>query len=152
MDCIIKRDLENVDWDELAELYWAGMVVDGVAPELQIPKPAGAEWERYVQITRQEFAGSDLTCLVYVDGKCVGGAHAVTDGARDGGIFGLVAHGDYRGRGLGTRIMQELLKDLRNVSVILNASEKSEGIFRKLGFRTLRRGMALRYSEEDFAD
>jgi GNAT superfamily N-acetyltransferase len=150
MHITLKRDLIGVDWDEVAELYWAGMIAGGDDPHLQsLPKPQGDDWQAHVRTTRLEFTGSDLTCLAYADGKCIGGVHALTDGARDAAVFGLVVHPAYRGQGVATCIMQTLLEDLENVSVLLNASTMSEGIFRKLGFRPLRRGMALRYSQDD---
>ena len=147
MNLLIKRDLIGVDWQEVAGLYWEGMVADETGVSPNAPRPTGSDWENYVRMSRGEFEGSDLICLAYVDGRCVGGGHALTDRARDGAIFGLVVHPQFRRRGIGTRIIRELVNDLGNVSVIVHPSAASEGIFRNLEFKTLKHAMGLRYGE-----
>src|ERR1700728_2017699 len=116
MNLFVKRDLIEVDWQEVAALYWDGMVADETGVFPNAPRPTGSGWDDYVRISRGEFEGSDLTCLVYVEGRCVGGGHALTDRARDGAIFGLVVHPQFRRRGIGMRIVRELVRDLGNVS------------------------------------
>lgn len=142
MDFTIKRDVIGVNWEMVAELYWVGMVGGESRPE-------GREWEEYVQRTRGEFEGSDVVCLVMSDGRCVGGGHAVSDGARDAAIYGVVVHPEFRRRGIGIRIVQELLKDLEGVSVLLNSSEMAASLYARLGFQPLKRAMGLRYPIED---
>jgi len=142
MNLEIIRDLQGVNWNDVAALYWIGMAGDE-------PKPARDAWDDFVRTTRAEFEGSDFVCLAQVDGRPVGAAHAVTDGARDGAIFGLVVHPEFRRQGIGTRIVRELLDDLKRVSVLLHASELSQEIFHRLGFKPLKRAMGLRYHDDD---
>src|SRR4051812_41263783 len=104
MSVQFQRDLSGVNWDELAGIYSKCFGMKGSADEV-----------------RAEFEGSDYVCIAMADGRAIGGGHAISDGVRDGAIYGVAVDPEWRNRGVGTSIVQELLNDLKNVSVVLNA-------------------------------
>lgn len=146
MNLQIKRDLVDVNWNELADLYWEGMV----AEVLGIGRPVGQAWEKFAAENRQELERSDHVAIAYVDQRCVGAVHALSDGVRDAAIFGLVVHPQFRRRGIATRLVEALLADLGFVSIMVRSNEASEPIFTKFGFRTLNHVMALRHNESAY--
>ena len=134
MNLIFKRDLLDVNWQQITEVYQAAL-----SPHADL---AGV---------KAEFERSDLACFAIVDDRIVGGAHAITDG-RDAAIYGVAVHPDFQSQGIGTQMVPELLRDLKGVSVILNAGPQSQSLYRRLGFRPLKYAMALRYSDDAYAD
>jgi GNAT superfamily N-acetyltransferase len=135
MNVVLKRDLVDIDWKQLSEVYRRCFGFDVVLHEIQ-----------------KEFRGADLVCIAVVDDRIVGAAHAFTDHIRDAAIYGLVVHPDFQRCGIATQIMNELLKDLPNVAVLLNSSPEAEPLYRKLGFRHLKHAMGLRFPEEEYRD
>ncbi|HEY1686332.1 MAG TPA: GNAT family N-acetyltransferase [Tepidisphaeraceae bacterium] len=141
MNIQIKHDLTGINWNELANLYWEGMV----AELLRIPRPQAEAWEKFAAENRLELENSDHVCLAYVEERCVGAVHALSDGVRDAAIFGLVVHPEFRRRGIATQLVQELLADLGPVSILVRPDAASAPIFRKFEFRALSDVMALRH-------
>jgi ribosomal protein S18 acetylase RimI-like enzyme len=82
------------------------------------------------------------------EGVPVGMVSAVAYGSL-GFIGWLIVHQDFRGRGLGTRIMEHALKHLQTQGVeviLLDATKKAIPLYERLGFCKVMRSLRLRIS------
>lgn len=75
--------------------------------------------------------------------ELVGFASAVSDGVLCALVQNLVVHPDYRGRGLGSRLLRELTRTLRKegiscIYVLGTRTRKARGFFSRVGFQPLR--------------
>jgi len=117
----------GVDWSELSELY-------RVAP-LGIKS---ADW------LRTAFSNSMFKCFAVESGVVVGAGRAVADGVDVSYICDIAVHPSHQGKGVGTRIVSDLLDRSRgHRKVILYSVPGREALYRKLGFRKMRTAMAI---------
>ena len=134
MDLTLKRDLEGVDWREVAALY-----AETLGPE--DPAQLQRTWSR-----------SHATALAYVDGGLAGVARAISDGEREALIVGVAVRPAYQGRGVGAAMMRALMEGVRGTAIILTCTEdENVAFYERLGFRTLKRAMAHGYSADAYA-
>ena len=124
----LKRDIENVDWRALADVYR-----ETLGPE----DPA--------QLART-WAKSYATVLAYADERLVGAGRAISDGEREALIVGVVVLPSYERRGIGSAIMGALTEAVKGTAILLTCEEdENVSFYRKAGFRTHKRVMALGY-------
>jgi ribosomal protein S18 acetylase RimI-like enzyme len=64
----------------------------------------------------------------------VGFARCMTDYAFNGQINNIVVDEKYRGRGIGRRLVQEILTSSEHITYVLRADPHNIGFFRRLGF------------------
>ena len=135
MNLALKRDIENVDWQAVAGVY---------AETLGQEDPA--------QLART-WAKSYATVLAYADGRLVGAGRAISDGEREALIVGVVVLPPYQRQGIGSAIMRALTEELKGTAILLT-SEDDENVpfYRKAGFRTHKRVMALGYRGDVYAE
>lgn len=77
------------------------------------------------------------TVLAFDNELLVGVSRVMWDGGEIATIINVIVHPDYQGQGIGTRMVQLLLKEIEklNVSyVTLNAVEGTERFYSRLGF------------------
>ncbi len=100
--------------------------------------------------THLEILANSHAVVVAVDGesgRVVGFANAISDGALSAYIPLLEVRPDWQGRGIGTRIVEELCGELDDMYMIdLVCDEELEDFYEPLGFQTLS-GMARRQYE-----
>jgi ribosomal protein S18 acetylase RimI-like enzyme len=135
MNVTLKQDIENVDWQALADVYR-----ETLGPE----DPAQLErtWSR-----------SYATVLAYADGRLVGAGRAISDGEREALIVGVVVLPSYQRRGIGSRMMAALTEALKGTAILLTCEEdENVSFYRQLGFRTHKRVMALGYRGDVYAE
>ena len=126
----LKQDIENVDWQALADVY---------AETLGAEVPAQLE---------RTWAKSYATVLAYVDGRLVGAARAISDGEREALIVGVVVLPAYQRRGIGLRMMAALTEAVKGTAILLTCEDdENVSFYRKAGFRTHKRVMALGYRD-----
>jgi N-acetylglutamate synthase-like GNAT family acetyltransferase len=85
---------------------------------------------------------SHLVLTAWDGKKLVGFASAVSDGVLCGLVQNLVVHPDYRGNGLGTRLLQELAASMRRQRIpclyaLGTRGKKAGSFFRRVGFHPL---------------
>jgi GNAT superfamily N-acetyltransferase len=120
-------DQDEVDWDELSELY-------RVAPLGHKPPDA----------LMTVFANSMYKCFVYADGRLVGVGRALADGLDCAYIGDVAVHPDLQGVGLGRSIIKRLVELAQgHRKVILYANPGKEGFYAKLGFLPMNTAMAI---------
>jgi ribosomal protein S18 acetylase RimI-like enzyme len=83
---------------------------------------------------RRAFLNSSVVCFAYDSVRLIGASRAITDGEYHGLIHDVAVLPEYQGRGIGRRMMQELLDRLPVWRVMLVADEGVQGFYRKLGF------------------
>lgn len=135
MNIEIKRTLEGIDWRLIsATLQSVGMAYH--SPEKH----------------KQAFESSYAVVFLYDHSTLVGFGRAISDGAYQAAIYDCAVTQEYQGRGLGTLIVQEILKDLEGMNVILYASPGKEGFYQKQGFRKMKTGMAYFVHRESMSE
>ena len=118
---------ENIDWQELSDLY-------RIAP-LGEKKPENL---------KTAFTNSMFKCFVFDQGKIVGVGRALADGIDCSYICDMAVHPSYQGRGLGKRIAAKLVKlSQGHKKIILYANPGKEGFYKKLGFKMMSTAMAI---------
>jgi ribosomal protein S18 acetylase RimI-like enzyme len=134
LNVILRRDIEDVDWQAIADVY-----SETLGPE--DPEQLARTWPR-----------SFAAVMAYADDRLVGVARAISDGERESLIVGVAVLPAYQGQGVGTAMLRELTDDLQGTAILLTCED--DGNFRfyeKAGFRTHKRVMALGYPEEVYA-
>jgi GNAT superfamily N-acetyltransferase len=121
------QSADAVDWDELSELY-------RIAP-LGIKS---GDW------LKTAYSNSMFKRLAFDDGKIVAAGRAVADGVDCSYLCDIVVHPDYRGSGLGKRLIQALVDLSRgHRKIILYAVPGREPLYAKFGFRRMTTAMAI---------
>lgn len=110
---------EDMDWEELHQLYLAADMVQETAADLQ----AG-------------FSKSTFMCFAYDSGSLIAAGRALAEGKDSSYICGVAVHPDYRGNGIGKEVMTRLITLSRGRrKIYLHAAPGKESFYRKLGFQ-----------------
>ena len=112
-----RQDHSSVDWQELKRLFIE----------------AGLGGRKGDKLGRA-FINSPIVCYAYDARRLVGVARAVTDGEYHAVIYDVAIHPDYQGRGLGRKVMGNVLERLPVWRVMLVASSDVQGFYTRLGF------------------
>ena len=127
-------DQNDVNWDELSELY-------RVAPLGE--KPAGALLTVYTNSMYKAF--------IYSAERLVGAGRAIADGLDCAYLADVAVHPDHQGIGLGKAIIGRLVAMTEgHKKVILYANPGTEGFYLKLGFLPMNTAMAI-WADRDMA-
>ncbi len=135
MNVTLERDIENADWQAVADVY-----AETLGPE--DPAQLARTWAR-----------SFATVLAYVENRLVGVARAISDGEREALIVGVVVLPPYQGQGIGSAIMRALTEAVKGTAILLTVPDEENLSFcRKAGFRMHKRVMALGYRGDVYAE
>ncbi len=125
MDITIKTNTAGVDWAAVsAILQSVGMAYYAPA------------------IHEKAFVASLCAVFVYDGGKLIGFGRALSDGAYQAAIYDCAVAQPYQGKGIGKRIVREILDKVTGCNVILYAAPGKENFYGRLGFRKMKTGMA----------
>lgn len=106
--------------------------------------PSPPSPERHLELLR----GSDAVAIAVDDAAVVGFATAISDGVLSAFIPLLEVLPSHQRRGIGTELVRRLLTQLEHLYMIdVCCDADLEVFYRRLGFRTLDRGMGLRRRE-----
>ena len=120
-------DQNNINWDELSELF-------RIAP-LGEKSPADLE---------TVFSNSQYKCFIYEDSTLIGVGRALADGLDCSYICDVAIHPEHQGLGLGKQIIKKLVTLSKgHKKIILYANPGKEGFYRKLGFMRMNTAMAI---------
>ena len=132
----IKSDIENVDWDRLAQVYRAAY--GSTISKERIRTIFERSWE---------------TRIALWDGEIVGGVYAFSDGELDASIHGLATHPDFQKRGIGRALMQSIAAAFDpHIALLLTTEPHNENFYRKIGFRPLKGAMAINFPAAQMED
>lgn len=119
--------LDDVDWEELSELYRVA--------------PLGIKPAKNLQIV---FANSKFRCFVYEQERLVAAGRALADGVDTSYICDVAVLPTHQGTGLGKQIVSRLVKLSRgHKKIILYAVPGKEPFYAKFGFRRMLTAMAI---------
>lgn len=119
--------LENINWDELSNLY--------------LIAPLGKKDPSDLKIA---FSNSMYKCFVTDSGNLIAVGRALADGIDCSYICDVAVHPDYQGRGIGKEVVSRLVAlSSKHRKIILYAAPGKEGFYRKLGFLRMATAMAI---------
>lgn len=107
----------GVDWAELVELF-------------KVAHLGGREGDK----VKRAFENSTVVCFALDGTRLIGAARALSDREYHATVYDVVVHPDYHRRGVGSRLMRELLATLPVWRVLLVADGDAKRFYESLGF------------------
>lgn len=92
---------------------------------------------------KRAFEASYATVFVYEKGHLIGFGRALSDGEYQAAIYDCAVVANHQGRGVGSLIVRELIKQVPDCNIILYASPGKEGFYQKHSFRKMKTAMGL---------
>jgi ribosomal protein S18 acetylase RimI-like enzyme len=89
------------------------------------------------------FEASHTTVFVYEKAQLIGFGRVLSDGEYQGAIYDVAVLPEAQGKGIGRIIIQTIQDKLPNCNLILYATPGMEGFYKKLGFGSMKTGMAM---------
>jgi len=121
------NDHNEVDWDELSELYRIA--------------PLG---KKSPEDLATVFSNSRFKCFVYSNGSLVGVGRALADGVDCSYICDVAVNPEYQGLRIGKKIIEKLVVLSKgHRKIILYANPGKEGFYSNLGFLKMNTAMAI---------
>lgn len=122
-----RDSLDNIDWEELSNLYRVAPLGNKPAADLKIV-----------------FTASLFKCFAYDSGKLIGAGRALADGLDCSYICDVAVHPAHQGTGIGKVIVTKLV-DLSkgHKKIILYAVPGKEPFYQKLGFKRMKTALAI---------
>jgi L-amino acid N-acyltransferase YncA len=137
--------LRSLDWEDLDDLLeFINSLVDEGADIVRTEKATRqeeAEWlGRYLARTEK---GEIIHCAAEVEGKVVANSEIGKRGScmSHVGDFGIAIKQGYRGIGIGTKIMQTLIEESREVGLkvlvldVFDTNKVAKALYSKMGFK-----------------
>ena len=123
---------DNIDWDELSNLYKIAPLGDKKPNDL-----------------KTVFSNSMFKCFVYSDKTLIGVGRALADGMDCSYICDVAIHPEYQGKGIGKDIVNKLIELSKGHNkIILYSIPGKEQFYSKLGFDTMNTAMAIFKNKE----
>ncbi len=122
---LFQFDSQGVDWRHLLQLF-------------KVANLGGREGDK----VRRAFEKSSVVCFAKDKLRLVAAGRALTDGEYHATIYDVVVDPEYQRRGVGSRVMSELLARLPVWRVLLVAGHEVQPFYRRLGFESYDNVMA----------
>ena len=135
MNFEIRTDTKDIDFNEVRELL-SGYGLSDLDTETQ----------------RLVFERSYAKVFVIGDGHVVGVGRAISDGITQAAIYNIAVREDLQGQGLGKKIVDGLLEQVRGCNVVLYTHPKHIGLYEHWGFKRLKTAYAHFEREEYFIE
>lgn len=133
MDIRFSNDADGIRWDELAQLYERA--------------PLGAK--RAPEKLKLAFDNSLLKVFAFDGARLVGAGRALSDGVWRAAIYDVAVLPEYQGQGIGSEMVQSLVRSAGVDVVMLYAAPGKERFYEKFGFRKMKTAMAIMPDPED---
>ena len=89
------------------------------------------------------FKRSYAVTFIYDGERLIGCGRALSDGISQAAIYNIAIHPDYHGGGLGRKLIESLLEQVRGCNTILYTHPKTVAFYEKLGFRRQKTGFVI---------
>jgi aralkylamine N-acetyltransferase len=110
-------DTQEVNWQELEQLF-------------ELADLGGRQGDKI----RRAFENSTVVCFAFDHAHLIAAARALSDREYHATIYDVVVHPNHQRRGIGTRLMNELLQQLPVWRVLLVADGEAAPFYSRLGF------------------
>jgi ribosomal protein S18 acetylase RimI-like enzyme len=125
MEVDIKQDCAGVDWKKVSETL--------KCVDMGFHEP---------DVHRRAFEASHTTVFVYHADQLIGFGRAISDGVSQAAIYDCAVLPEFQRKGIGTKIVKNILSRISHCNVILYASPGKEEFYQTHGFRKMKTGMA----------
>jgi GNAT superfamily N-acetyltransferase len=99
---------------------------------------------RTPEMVKIAFDNSSYVVTAWKDEQLVGVGRAISDGLFYTGVYDVLVHPEYQRRGIGTKIMREILTNFAGTSFLLTTTEDTDKFYERLGFRKTRNAMVIK--------
>ena len=132
MNLIWIEEIQDVNWSELSNLYHIA--------------PLG---EKDPKDLKTVFANSRYVYFVYDEDKLIGAGRALADGVDCSYICDVAVHPKYQGRGIGRKIISQLVDaSKKHKKILLYSVPGKETFYGKFGFKKMKTAMAIFENQE----
>ena len=133
MEIDLTTDIDCISWAELARVF-----------ELA---PLGKK--RDPEKLEAAFRNSPLRVFAFDGAKLAGAGRALSDGVYRAAIYDVAVLPEYQGKGIGSRIIQQLVQAANVDVVMLYSVPGREQYYERFGFRKMKTAMAIFRGEDD---
>lgn len=126
MNIVYKTTKENINWKEVSEVLKNSGLSSRSSSEQEII-----------------FKNSYSVVFALDKEKIVGVGRALSDGICQGAIYNVALDDDYQGYGIGRKLIEILLEQLKGQNVILYTHPQTVALYEKLGFRRCKTAMSM---------
>lgn len=129
------HSIENVEWSRMKEIYHS------------------VGWENHnEEKIKKVFQSSNVVAIAYDEDNIAGFGRALSDGVFNAAIYDVVVDEHYQNKGIGQKIIENLLAQLKDISCVhLVSTSGNEEFYKKAGFRKMKTRMA-RYLNPSLAE
>ncbi|MCM3153913.1 GNAT family N-acetyltransferase [Priestia megaterium] len=135
MKVSFSNSIENVEWSRMKEIYHS------------------VGWTNHnEEKIKKVFQSSNVVTIAYDEDNIAGFGRALSDGVFNAAIYDVVVDEQYQNKGIGQKVIKNLLAQLDDISCVhLVSTAGNEEFYRKAGFRKMKTGMA-RYLNPSLAE
>lgn len=135
MKVSFSNSIENVEWSRMKEIYHS------------------VGWTNHnEEKIKKVFQSSNVVTIAYDEDNIAGFGRALSDGVFNAAIYDVVVDERYQNKGIGQKVIKNLLAQLDDISCVhLVSTAGNEEFYRKAGFRKMKTGMA-RYLNPSLAE
>ncbi len=135
MKVSFSNSIENVEWPRMKEIYHS------------------VGWTKHdEEKIKKVFQSSNVVAIAYDEDNIAGFGRALSDGVFNAAIYDVVVDEHYQNKGIGQKVIKNLLAQLDDISCVhLVSTAGNEEFYRKAGFRKMKTGMA-RYLNPSLAE
>ncbi|MBU8687300.1 GNAT family N-acetyltransferase [Priestia megaterium] len=135
MKISLSSSIENIEWSRMKDIYHS------------------VGWKNHdEEKIKKVFQSSNVVVIAYDENKIVGFGRALSDGVFNAAIYDVVIDEQYQNKGIGQKIIENLLAPLNDISCVhLVSTAGNEEFYKKAGFRKMKTGMA-RYLKPALAE
>lgn len=135
MKISLSNCIENVEWSRMKDIYHS------------------VGWTNHnEEKIKKVFQSSNVVAIAYDEDNIAGFGRALSDGVFNAAIYDVVVDEHYQNKGIGQKIIENLLAQLKDISCVhLVSTSGNEEFYKKAGFRKMKTGMA-RYLNPSLAE
>lgn len=122
----IQKTTESINWSKVSEMLSHFGLSD-----------LDAETQQKV------FERSYAVVFLFDNENLIGFGRAISDGICQAAIYNIALDERYQGKGLGRKIINELIEQVKQCNIILYTHPKTIEFYEKLGFSKMKTGMAM---------